>query len=202
MTTIAEMREELEKQNVRSIKPLITPEEVHKEFPLSNNAVRTTFEARKSIADIVKGSDPRKIIMLGPCSVHDVDAAIEYAGFIADLQEGVKNEYLLVMRAPNEKPRTTTGWEGLVRDPRIDQSYDIDEGLRLSRKLYTGIANAGVPVGLELMGGASFQYYGDAISTVWVGARSTEDQNARDVVSGVPVPAGFKNNTQGDIDCN
>ncbi|KAI8380496.1 3-deoxy-7-phosphoheptulonate synthase [Choanephora cucurbitarum] len=178
---------------------LLTPDYVKEEFPLSEVSKKTVTEARKEISDIIHGKDDRLFLIVGPCSIHDTMAAKEYARLLLEAKEKYKNELVIIMRAYFEKPRTTVGWKGLINDPDIDGSFDINKGLRIGRGLLNEITNMGMPVSVELLDTISPQYMADLISWGAIGARTTESQLHRELASGVSFPVGFKNGTDGNL---
>ncbi|HXW52935.1 MAG TPA: 3-deoxy-7-phosphoheptulonate synthase [Myxococcota bacterium] len=186
--------------HIASFFPLITPDEVQKKFPISQKSIETVYYSRQAIADIIAKRDPRKIIIVGPCSIHDPASALEYARLLKELAQEVKDKFLLVMRAYFEKPRTTVGWKGLINDPALDNSFNINEGLAIARKLLLDITSSGLPVGTESLEPISPQYIAELISWTAIGARTTESQTHRELASGLSSPVGFKNNTDGNVE--
>lgn len=186
-------------QNIERYVELPTPEEINAEFPISKNSEEFVLNSRRIIQDILDRKDDRKIIILGPCSIHSYDEALEYARFVKDLQEKVKDRFYLVMRTYFEKPRTTIGWKGLIYDPELDGSCNIVKGIKDARKILLDIISLGVPTATEILGVITPQYISDLISWVAIGARTTESQPHRELVSGLSMPVGFKNSTYGDI---
>ncbi len=185
--------------NIKQFKPLITPEELKKKFPQSDEAADFVTQNRKTIQNILAGKDERRLVIAGPCSIHDHTATIEYAQRLRKLQEKVNDKLLLVMRAYFEKPRTTLGWKGMLYDPRLDGSYDIDQGFHKSREILLEIAKILVPTATELLDPIVPQYLADMISWAAIGARTTESQIHRQMASGLSMPIGFKNATDGNI---
>jgi len=176
------------------------PEHLIRFFPIEGSPVETLVATtRARVRDILKGSDPRLLVVVGPCSIHDPIAAVEYARRIADMRRRMADTLEIVMRVYFEKPRTTVGWKGLINDPYLDESCRISEGLRMARQLLIDIAKLGVPSGSELLDTISPQYIGDLIAWGAVGARTTESQVHRELVSGISAPIGFKNGTDGSV---
>jgi 3-deoxy-7-phosphoheptulonate synthase len=185
--------------HVVETRPLVPPELLHRELPLSDSAAETVQQARARIQAILHGRDQRLLVIVGPCSVHDVAAAREYAGFIAAARERHRAELEVVMRVYFEKPRTTVGWKGLINDPHLDGSYDINTGLRRARSLLLHVAELGLPAATELLDPVVPQYIADLISWTAIGARTTESQTHREMASGLSMPIGFKNGTDGSV---
>jgi 3-deoxy-7-phosphoheptulonate synthase len=181
------------------IKEVAAPEKVHEAFPISEKASRTVFETRQAIHNILAGTDDRMIVIVGPCSVHDTKAALEYAEKLAPLQEKLKDELLIIMRVYFEKPRTTVGWKGLINDPYLDDSFHINKGLHVARELLLNLNNMGMPTATEFLDLISPQYIADLISWGAIGARTTESQGHRELASGLSCPVGFKNGTDGRL---
>lgn len=178
---------------------MLTPSYVKEEFPVSETSARTITEARKAVSNIIQKKDDRIFIIVGPCSIHDTIAAKEYARLLLDAKKKYEKDLVIVMRAYFEKPRTTVGWKGLVNDPDIDESFDINKGLRIGRGLLNELTNMGMPVAIELLDTISPQYMADLISYGAIGARTTESQLHRELASGVSFPVGFKNGTDGNV---
>lgn len=183
---------------IDSLKQLIAPTILIEEVPVSPRAAEVVSTARNEIADILTRKDDRLLAVVGPCSIHDTEAALEYADRLAALKEKVSDDLLLVMRVYFEKPRTTVGWKGLINDPHLDESYDINEGVAIARKLLLGIAEKGISAGTEFLDTISPQFYADLISWGAIGARTTECQLHRELASGLSMPVGFKNGTSGN----
>ena len=183
--------------HVVETRPLVAPTLLHGELPLSETAGRTVREARERIKAILRGDDQRLLVIVGPCSVHDVEAAQEYAAAIAEEHKRHRDQLEVVMRVYFEKPRTTVGWKGLINDPHLDGSYDINTGLRLARGLLLHLADMGLPAATELLDPVVPQYIADLISWTAIGARTTESQTHREMASGLSMPIGFKNGTDG-----
>lgn len=184
---------------IREIKELAPPAHLLREYPLSEKAANTTFEARQAIHRILHGADDRLLVIMGPCSVHDVKAAKEYAGKLMEAKNRLAADLLVVMRVYFEKPRTTVGWKGLINDPKLDGSYQINEGLRIARQLLLELNESGMPVGCEFLDMITPQYIADLVSWGAIGARTTESQIHRELASGLSCPVGFKNGTDGNI---
>ena len=183
--------------HVVDTRPLVAPSLLHRELPLGEGAAATVREARERIKAILRGDDPRLLVIVGPCSVHDVQAAQEYAAAIAEEHRRHAQQLEVVMRVYFEKPRTTVGWKGLINDPHLDGSYDINTGLRLARGLLLHLADMGLPAATELLDPVVPQYIADLISWTAIGARTTESQTHREMASGLSMPIGFKNGTDG-----
>ena len=188
-----------ENLNVLELVPLITPRLLKAEVRLSPKAVRTVIQARAAARDILSGKDKRLLVVVGPCSIHDPAAALEYARRLNGLRKELDDRLLIMMRVYFEKPRTTTGWKGLIYDPHMDGSADIACGLRTARKLLVEINNMGIPTGTEMLDPIVPQYTADLVSWVAIGARTTESQTHRQMASGLSMPVGFKNRTDGNI---
>ena len=184
---------------IREIKELSTPAEIMREFPRGARATRTVSEARAAVHDILQGEDDRLAVVIGPCSVHDPDAAIEYAERLAVTREHLSDRLEIIMRVYFEKPRTTVGWKGLINDPDLDGSFNIDKGLRIARHLLTRINELGVPAGCEFLDMTTPQYIADLVGWGAIGARTTESQIHREMASGLSCPVGFKNGTDGNV---
>ncbi|MDU6412041.1 MAG: 3-deoxy-7-phosphoheptulonate synthase [Yersiniaceae bacterium] len=178
---------------------LITPEELKKQFPLSTEDQRNIAQSRDTIANILKGHDHRLLIVCGPCSIHDPEAALEYARRLKDLAEELSDHLYIVMRVYFEKPRTTVGWKGLINDPHMDGSFDVEAGLHIARRLLLELVGMGLPLATEALDPNSPQYLGDLFSWSAIGARTTESQTHREMASGLSMPVGFKNGTDGSL---
>jgi 3-deoxy-7-phosphoheptulonate synthase len=185
--------------NIKSIQTLVTPNELKSELPLSDVASQTVLKGRDTIRNILDGSDKRLFVVIGPCSIHDPKAAHEYADRLKALSEKVKDSLYLVMRVYFEKPRTTIGWKGLINDPDMNDSFNIEKGLRIGRKLLLELNEKGLPCATEALDPNSPQYYQDLISWSAIGARTTESQTHREMSSGLSSPVGFKNGTDGGL---
>lgn len=182
---------------IASIKAVTSPTEICEDVPISEKAATTVYETRQAIHNILIGKDDRLMLVTGPCSIHDTVAAVEYASRLQPLMEELKDDLLIVMRVYFEKPRTTVGWKGLINDPDLDGSFHINKGLRLARQLLLDINEMGVPAGTEFLDIITPQYVTDMVSWGAIGARTTESQVHREVVSGMSCPIGFKNGTYG-----
>lgn len=178
---------------------LITPDQLKAEFPLSVAQEAQIAQSRNTIADIIAGRDPRLLVVCGPCSIHDPETAIEYARRFKSLAEEVSDSLYLVMRVYFEKPRTTVGWKGLINDPHMDGSFDVEGGLKIARRLLVELVNMGLPLATEALDPNSPQYLGDLFSWSAIGARTTESQTHREMASGLSMPVGFKNGTDGSL---
>lgn len=189
----------LENLNIGSQEILITPAEIKKRFPVTPRAAATIEEGRRSVQAIVDGRDPRLLVVVGPCSIHDTKAAIDYANRLKTLADKTRDSLLIVMRVYFEKPRTTTGWKGLINDPHINDSFKIEEGLQIGRKLLIDIAEIGLPTATEALDPISPQYLQDLIVWSAIGARTTESQTHREMASGLSSTVGFKNGTDGGL---
>ncbi len=185
--------------NIASLEVLPTPGEVKRVLPLSAGAEKTVFEARLVVEQILDRRDPRLLVVVGPCSVHDPIAAMDYAYRLKKLADEVSDMLYIVMRVYFEKPRTTTGWKGMINDPHMDDSFEIEEGLKKARKLLLDIAELGLAAGTEALDPISPQYMSDLISWSAIGARTTESQTHRELASGLSMPVGFKNGTDGGL---
>ena len=181
------------------MKEVIPPVQVHDEMPISNSAAETTLKARSEIHDLLSGNDDRLLVVIGPCSIHDTKAALEYAQRLKAIKDELEADLVIVMRVYFEKPRTTVGWKGLINDPDLDSSFNINKGLRLARQVLLDITNLGVPAATEYLDLISPQYISDLIAWGAIGARTTESQGHRELASGVSCPIGFKNSTDGTI---
>jgi 3-deoxy-7-phosphoheptulonate synthase len=181
------------------IQEVMPPVEVRRKHPLTEHGAETVYSARQAIHAILTGEDNRLLVIMGPCSIHDVQAARDYARRLKGLASEVKDDILLVMRVYFEKPRTTVGWKGLINDPNLDGSYRINEGLHLARHLLADLADMGVPAATEYLDLISPQYVSDLVSWGAIGARTTESQVHRELASGLSCPVGFKNGTDGGL---
>jgi 3-deoxy-7-phosphoheptulonate synthase len=184
---------------IRDLRELSTPEEVTREYECSERASLTVAAARRSLQNIIHGRDDRLAVVIGPCSIHDVAAAIEYAGRLAQQRERFGDTLEIVMRVYFEKPRTTVGWKGLINDPDLDGSFHINKGLRMARGLLLDINQLGLPAGCEFLDMITPQYLADLVAWGAIGARTTESQVHRELVSGLSCPVGFKNGTDGNV---
>ena len=184
---------------IKEIKELVSPAKVLGEVALTDAAAKTIFDARSAIHRIIHGAEDRLLVIVGPCSIHDVKAAQEYATKLKRYADKNGNDLLIVMRVYFEKPRTTVGWKGLINDPQLDGSYNINEGLRVARKLLLELNDSGMPVGCEFLDMITPQYIADLVAWGAIGARTTESQIHRELASGLSCPVGFKNGTDGNI---
>ncbi len=185
---------------IKDFTPLISPDALKEELPISAEAAQNVLEGRTTIQDIIKRKDPRLMVITGPCSIHDEQAALEYARRLLDLKQRVSKSLYLVMRVYFEKPRTTVGWKGLINDPNLDGSYDIISGLKKARRLLDRIAAMGLPTATELLDPFIPQYIAGLVCWAAIGARTTESQTHREMASGLSMPVGFKNGTDGNLD--
>ena len=185
--------------HIQSETVLITPEELKKLIPASSQVNHFIAESRQIVADIVHKKDPPFLVVCGPCSIHDIEAAKEYAVKLKKLHEQYKDTLYIVMRVYFEKPRTTVGWKGLINDPHMDDSFDIEFGLKQARELLLWISELGLPIATEALDPISPQYIGDLFSWAAIGARTTESQTHREMASGLSMPVGFKNGTDGNL---
>lgn len=180
-------------------RPLLSPRDLKHALPMPESAGATVVRGRETVQRILRRQDPRLLVVVGPCSIHDPKAAMEYARRLAALMPEVSDQLVLVMRVYFEKPRTTIGWKGLVNDPHLDGSYDVETGLRTARRLLVGINELGVPAATEFLDPVVPQYIADLISWAAIGARTTESQTHREMASGLSMPVGFKNGTDGSL---
>ncbi|MFC4313819.1 3-deoxy-7-phosphoheptulonate synthase [Steroidobacter flavus] len=184
---------------IREIRELVTPHQVMSEHPCSDTAAATVEQGRKAMQDIVHGRGDRLGVVIGPCSIHDPKAAMEYAHLLREQRERFRGELEIVMRVYFEKPRTTVGWKGLINDPDLDGSFNINRGLRIARQLLCDINDLGLPAGCEFLDIITPQYIGDLVAWGAIGARTTESQVHREMTSGLSCPVGFKNGTDGNV---
>jgi len=191
--------QDLENINVMSFDAMPTPEELHKRLPLTEHAASVVNASREALRAILDRKDKRLFVVVGPCSIHDPVAGLDYARRLSALQKEVSETMLLVMRVYFEKPRTTTGWKGYINDPDMDDSFHVDRGMELARKFLLDVCELGLPTGTEALDPISPQYLGDLIAWTAIGARTTESQTHREMSSGLSTPVGFKNGTDGDI---
>ncbi|QNS16123.1 3-deoxy-7-phosphoheptulonate synthase [Mannheimia bovis] len=185
--------------NIQDEKVLLTPQELKQEFPLPEHLRKQIERSRKEISDIIHRRDKRQLIVIGPCSIHDPIAAIEYGKKLKALSDQVSDKLYIVMRVYFEKPRTTVGWKGLINDPKIDGSFDVETGLRIGRKLCLDLAELGLPLATEALDPMTPQYLADLFSWSAIGARTTESQTHRELASGLSMAVGFKNGTDGGL---
>ncbi|MGB7995775.1 MAG: 3-deoxy-7-phosphoheptulonate synthase [Photobacterium halotolerans] len=178
---------------------LITPQQLKDKLPVSESALSFIEQSRKTVADIIHKRDHRLLVVCGPCSIHDVEAAKDYARRFKELAAEVDDQLYLVMRVYFEKPRTTVGWKGLINDPHLDGTFEIEEGLHIARQLLIDLVEMGIPLATEALDPISPQYIGDLFSWAAIGARTTESQTHREMASGLSMPVGFKNGTDGSL---
>jgi len=184
---------------IRSVRPLISPAILEDELPLGEAGALAIQQARRAVAQVILGQDDRLLVLVGPCSVHDPASALDYARRLAPLAARLADDLLVVMRVYFEKPRTVVGWKGLINDPALDGSFQINRGLRLARKLMLDITAEGLPIATEFLDTTLGQYYADLVSWGAIGARTVESQIHRELASGLSMPVGFKNRTDGDL---
>jgi len=199
VVNIMSMHYQTDDLRIQGIKEVIARAEVMKGHPITDRAAETTSKTRQAVHNILFGNDDRLLVVIGPCSIHDPDAALEYATRLKALREELADDLLIVMRVYFEKPRTTLGWKGLINDPHLNGSFEINEGLNLARKLLVTINDMGVPAGTEYLDLITPQYISDLISWGAIGARTTESQAHRELASGLSCPVGFKNGTNGSL---
>ena len=190
----------IEDLNIESQEILVTPERLKSEIPISGAAAKTICESRQVIRDILEGKDHRLFVVIGPCSIHDVDAALDYAHRLKALNEELSDTLYLIMRVYFEKPRTTTGWKGLINDPYLNDTFKIEDGLYTGRRLLMDIVEMGLPTSTEALDPISPQYLQDLVSWSAIGARTTESQTHREMASGLSSAVGFKNGTDGGLE--
>jgi 3-deoxy-7-phosphoheptulonate synthase len=202
-TTAAERTAELQARTddlrVRALDPLPAPRTLRGELPLGTRRGDLVTTSRREVRDVLRGEDDRLLVIVGPCSVHDPAAALDYASRLAPLASELAEDLVVVMRVYFEKPRTTVGWKGLINDPHLDGSHDVHHGLRLAREVLLGVLDAGVPAACEFLEPTSPQYLADAVTWGAIGARNAESQVHRQLASGLSMPVGFKNATDGDV---
>lgn len=185
---------------IADVSPVINPHMLFEQLPATEQAAATTLKTRSEIQHILEGEDDRILVICGPCSIHDVDAAMDYARRLLALKQRFKDDLVIVMRVYFEKPRTTVGWKGLINDPDLDESFDINKGLHMARKLLRDLNDMGMPAGTEYLDLITPQYLADLISWGAIGARTTESQLHRELTSGLSCPVGLKNGTNGNLD--
>ena len=194
------MTELINNRHVIDIKKLVTPRQVKEKLPMTEAAERVVIESRHAIQDVLYGRDQhRLLVVVGPCSIHDFEQAYEYGKALKKIADETKDHLLIIMRTYFEKPRTTVGWKGLINDPHLDGSCDIAEGFELARTILLNINNAGLPCATELLDPVTPQYISDLLSWAAIGARTTESQTHREMASGLSMPIGFKNGTDGSL---
>lgn len=185
--------------NISGLHPLIAPRDLCVEIPMSETANQTVVENRDAVRQVLSGDDKRLLVVVGPCSIHDEQACLEYAGKLRDLAREVQDRMLLVMRVYFEKPRTTVGWKGLINDPHLNDTFDIETGLRLGRRILREVAEMGLPAATEVLEPITPQYIADLVTLASIGARTTESPTHRQMASGLSMPVGFKNGTDGEL---
>ena len=190
---------ELNDINVSNFEDMPTPAEIHRRLPLSDKAFQSIKNGRKNLQNILNGNDKRLFIVVGPCSIHDMTAGLDYANRLKSLSDKVADCIEIVMRVYFEKPRTTVGWKGFINDPLMNDTFRIDMGMEKARQFLLQVAELGLPIGTEALDPIAPQYYGDLISWTAIGARTTESQTHREISSGLSTPVGFKNATNGDL---
>jgi 3-deoxy-7-phosphoheptulonate synthase len=186
-------------QRIERVEPLVSPHGLLEKLPLSDEHARVVLRGREQVHAVLDREDDRLLVVVGPCSVHDLDATLDYAQRLAAVADELKHDLLIAMRVYFEKPRTTTGWKGLINDPHLDGSGDVNEGLRRARHVLLDVLSAGLPVGCEFLDPITPQYISDAVSWAAIGARTTESQIHRQLGSGLSMPVGFKNRTDGNV---
>ena len=186
-------------QRIERVVELKAPADLLGEMPLGEERERSVVEGRRAVVDVLGGADDRLLVVVGPCSVHDPAAALEYAERLAATADDLSDDLLIVMRVYFEKPRTTTGWKGLINDPHLDGSADVNAGLEMARSLLLEVLDVGLPIGCEFLDPITPQYISDAVAWGAIGARTTESQSHRQLASGLSMPIGFKNRTDGDV---
>ncbi|MBA3865945.1 MAG: 3-deoxy-7-phosphoheptulonate synthase [Solirubrobacterales bacterium] len=192
-------RDRVRDQRIAKVVELVPPEKLLEELPLGPELAKAVVRGREEVVDVLHGKDPRLLVVVGPCSVHDPEAALDYAGRLAATAKRLSKELLVVMRVYFEKPRTTTGWKGLINDPHLDGSGDVNAGLRIARKLLLQVVELGLPVGCEFLDPITPQYISDTVAWGAIGARTSESQTHRQLGSGLSMPIGFKNRTDGNV---
>jgi len=190
---------DIENVNVTDFDPMPSPEEIHARVPLSEKAAHAVMHGREALRNILDRKDPRLFVVVGPCSIHDPAAGLDYARRLKKLSDELGDTLLLVMRVYFEKPRTTTGWKGFINDPDMDDSFNVAKGMELARAFLHDVAELGLPAGTEALDPISPQYLGDLTAWTAIGARTAESQTHREMSSGLSTPVGFKNGTNGDI---
>jgi 3-deoxy-7-phosphoheptulonate synthase len=186
-------------QRIERVVPLIPPAQLLTELPLGDEREQAVVRGRTEVAAVLDGADDRLLVVVGPCSVHDVDAALEYARRLSAVAADLSEDLLIAMRVYFEKPRTTTGWKGLINDPHLDNSGDVNTGLHMARKLLLEVLSLGLPIGVEFLDPITPQYISDTVAWGAIGARTTESQIHRQLGSGLSMPIGFKNRTDGNV---
>ena len=193
------MKSKLHPQNIVSLQPIITPRTLKRLYRLSDTTVDTVLRTRAEISNILAGTDSRMLAIVGPCSIHDTTQAMEYARKLQVLQRELQDKILVVMRVYFEKPRTTVGWKGLINDPHLDDSFELEEGLNMARRLMVDLNDMGMPIATEALDPFTPQYLSDLVAWSAIGARTTESQTHREMASSLSSPVGFKNGTDGGL---
>jgi 3-deoxy-7-phosphoheptulonate synthase len=193
------MKPVIDDVRIKEIREVLTPAHVHQSCPISAAAAQTTWAVRQNIHHVLYGTDDRLVVVIGPCSIHDPQAALEYAQRLKEQRERLSNELIVVMRVYFEKPRTTIGWKGLINDPHLDGSFEINTGLQVARRVLRDINELGVPCATEFLDMITPQYTADLVAWGAIGARTTESQVHRELASGLSCPIGFKNGTDGNV---
>ncbi|WP_301100839.1 3-deoxy-7-phosphoheptulonate synthase [Propionivibrio sp.] len=199
MTDKTIIKPDIENVNILDFDPMPSPEAIHAFLPLSQVATRTVMQGREALRNILERKDKRLFVVVGPCSIHDPVAGLDYARRLKVLADTVSQTLLVVMRVYFEKPRTTTGWKGYINDPDMDDSFHVDQGMKKARRFLLDVAEIGLPAGTEALDPISPQYLGDLIAWTAIGARTSESQTHREMSSGLSTPVGFKNGTNGDV---
>jgi 3-deoxy-7-phosphoheptulonate synthase len=192
-------RDGVRDQRIGKVVELSPPERLLAELPLGEERAKVVIRGREEVREVLEGKDPRLMVVVGPCSVHDPKAAMEYATRLSATARALREDLLVVMRVYFEKPRTTTGWKGLINDPHLDESGDVNAGLRIARKLLLEVLDTGLPIGCEFLDPITPQYIADCVAWGAIGARTSESQTHRQLASGLSMPIGFKNRTDGNI---
>lgn len=193
------MTQQIDDVRIQGIRPLMAPEILIEDLPVNESQTRTIADGRDDIARVMTREDDRLVVVVGPCSIHDPEAGLEYAGRLANIRERFSQDLLVVMRVYFEKPRTTVGWKGLINDPYLDGSFRIRDGLRRARRFLLDVTDLGLPTGSEFLDPIMPQFYADLVSWGAIGARTTESQVHRELASGLSMPVGFKNGTYGTV---
>ena len=184
---------------IERLDPLVSPQAIRDELPMPRGVAEVVLRSRHEVQAVLAGDDPRLMMVVGPCSIHDIDAAVDYARRLASLREELNDSLVILMRVYFEKPRTTVGWKGLINDPHLDGTRDMETGLRLARKLLLEVNQLGLPVATEMLGPVVPQYVADLVSWTAIGARTVQSQTHREMASGLSMPVGFKNATDGSL---
>jgi 3-deoxy-7-phosphoheptulonate synthase len=192
-------RDHVRDQRIQRVEPLVPPVRMLEELPLDDERAQAVVQGREDVVSVLNGTDDRLLVVVGPCSVHDVEAAIDYAKRLSEQARRMGDDLLIAMRVYFEKPRTTTGWKGLINDPHLDDSGDVNTGLRWARKLLLEVLGLGLPIGCEFLDPITPQYISDTVAWGAIGARTTESQTHRQLGSGLSMPIGFKNRTDGNV---